>query len=226
MPTDPNWLDFLEAASDRADGTWIFRGEGNKAWDLRPKVSRPNVCGPAGYKLADEKVLFDDFRREAPRFERGLSFSNFDWLALAQHHGLPTRLLDWTTNPLVAAWFAVADEGSTTDGCVHMIRVAKDQILSVEDPYALSITAPILARVPALAARITSQQGLFSIHPDPRIPWIPGAPRIKYEMFDVPAGSKVEFRKVLHILGFNSSRLTSDLDGLCKTLQWEYGTRV
>jgi hypothetical protein len=225
MPTDPIWLDFLEAASDRADGTWIFRGEGNRAWNLLPKVGRPNVYGPAGYRSADEIVLFDDFRREAPRFERGLGFTTFDWLALAQHHGLPTRLLDWTTNPLVAGWFAVADEDSTSDGRVHMMRVARAQIRSLAEPYDPSITAPILARVPAIAARITSQQGLFSIHPDPTLAWIPGGPGIRYETFEIPVGSKAEFRKTLYILGIDSSRLMSDLDGLCRTLQWGYRTR-
>ena len=107
-----------------------------------------------------------------------------------------------------------------------MIRVAKDQIRSVPEPYDPSITAPVLARVPAVAARITSQQGLFSIHPDPTLGWVPGGAGIKYETFDAPLGSKIEFRKVLHILGFNASRLMSDLDGLCKTLQWEYRMRL
>ena len=226
MSTDTNWLDFLEIASDRADGSWVFRGEGNSAWALRPKVGRPEVCGPAGYGSADERILFDDFIREAPRFERGLGFTTLDWLALAQHHGLPTRLLDWTTNPLVAAWFAVADEGSVTDGRIHMIRMAKDQIRLVPEPFDSSITAPVLARVPAVVARITSQQGLFSIHPDPTLNWVPGGARITYETFDVQVRSKVEFRRILHIFGFDASRLMSDLDGLCKTLQWQYGMRV
>jgi hypothetical protein len=166
MPTDPIWLDFLEFASDRADGTWIFRGHGDASWDLHPKIGRPDICGLAGYRATDEQNLFDDFKQEAPRFERGLNFTTFDWLALAQHHGLSTRLLDWTTNPLVAAWFAV-DEARDADGRVHMIRSPKHEILSVPDPFGASITSPTLARVPAVAARVTLQQGLFSIH---RIP--------------------------------------------------------
>jgi hypothetical protein len=223
MPVDPNWLDFLEDVSGRADGYWIFRGEADNAWELQPKVGRPHVCGPAGYRLADEMILFNDFCREAPRYERGSGFTATDWLAVAQHHGLPTRLLDWTTNPLTAAWFAVADEANSHDGRIHMIRVVTRSV--VIDPFAIA-GSPVIAHVPALAARITAQQGLFSIHPNPDLTWTPSGVGIMYETFDVPAGSKPEFRRTLHHLGFDSSRLMSDLDGLTKTLQWKYHNRT
>jgi hypothetical protein len=225
MPIDPAWLDLLEDISGRADGSWIFRGEANRDWELKPKIGRPDVYGPAGYRFADEKIVFEDFMREAQRFVQGHGFSSMDWLAVGQHHGLPTRLLDWTTNPLVAAWFAVSDEAATSDGRIHMIRVAHHNIIPVPDPYS-GFTTPILTRVPALAARITSQQGLFSLHPDPTQAWIPGGTGFAYEIFDIPATSKISFRKLLHFLGFNASRLMSDLDGLAKTLQWSYRTRT
>ena len=223
MPLDPIWLDFVEDVSGRADGSWIFRGEGDRGWELRPKVGRPDVCGPAGYRPADERTLFDNFRREAPRYEDGVGFTLMDWLAVAQHHGLPTRLMDWTTNPLTAAWFAVANEANATNGRIHMIQLAHRG--AITDPFSVT-DSPTFTQVPALAARITAQQGLFSVHPDPTSAWQPGGAGIMYETFDIPATSKREFRHALHLLGFNSSRLMSDLDSLSKTLQWEYGNRV
>src|SRR5262245_66336145 len=103
MPTiiDPVWLDFIEEMSGRTDEHWIVRDEGKTTWELRPKAGRPEVCGPAGYRELDEGNLFKDFKREAQRYERGRGFADIEWLALAQHHGLPTRLLDWTFNPLI-----------------------------------------------------------------------------------------------------------------------------
>jgi hypothetical protein len=225
---DPVWLDFIEEMSGRTDEHWIFRGEGKKTWELRPKAGRPEVCGRAGYRELDEGNLFKDFRREAQRYERGRGVSDIEWLALAQHHGLPTRLLDWTFNPLIAAWFAVEQE--TDDGRIHQIRARRSDILSAVEPYPLKspgapVPSPTLVRVPPLAARITSQQGLFSLHFDPTAQWTPGAPTYQYETFDVPATSKPFFKEVLNLLGVNSSRLMSDLDGLAKTLQWQYRNR-
>ena len=180
------------------------------------------MCGRAGYRFPDERTLFDDFCREAPRYERGLGFTAMDWLAVAQHHGLPTRLLDWTTNPLTAAWFAVAGEASGRDGRIHMVRISHRSVIL--DPFGVA-GLPVFAHVPSLAARITAQQGLFSLHPNPDMAWNPVGAGIAYDQFDVPAASKPGFMETLHHLGFNSSRLMSDLDGLSKTLQWKYRNR-
>src|ERR1700716_2946864 len=53
------WLDFLDFASVRADGTWLFRGHGDAAFDLIPAIGRQPSA--AAYRRADEKILFEDF---------------------------------------------------------------------------------------------------------------------------------------------------------------------
>ncbi len=98
----------------RGNYQWVFRGQADIGWPLLPKAGRPDFCD---YK---DLEMFKGWRRRA-RACSELPDNEWDCLAVAQHHGLATRLLDWTFNPLVATYFAVA--GSVKkDGVVYCFR--------------------------------------------------------------------------------------------------------
>jgi hypothetical protein len=79
----------------------VFRGEGDAANELTTSLAR------IGGDYADlERHLLRNFRKYAYRDTRNETF--WDWLAVAKHHGLPTRVLDWTHSPYVALHFATA----------------------------------------------------------------------------------------------------------------------
>ena len=122
------WEDYINWATEKADGSWLFRGHGNDAWELIASIGRPEICGPKGWVAADETALFEDFVRLGHRFYPG-SISELGELAIAQHYGIPTRLLDWTTDPLVAIWFALNAQVANKIALVHAIRVPKGQRL-------------------------------------------------------------------------------------------------
>ncbi len=88
-------------------GLW-FRGQpSDENMPLLPPIFRPSVGGDSPSETASvEKVLIEQFQLRQPSIRLECQ-SLFDWLVVMQHHGLPTRLLDWTENILVALFFAV-----------------------------------------------------------------------------------------------------------------------
>lgn len=102
---------------------YAFRGLSDESYQLRTSLMR---LGGDYSKL--EKHLLRNFRNYAPIDAVTLkSDSVWEWLAMAQHHGLPTRLLDWTYSPYVALHFATADVNTyDRDGviwCVNFIKM-------------------------------------------------------------------------------------------------------
>ena len=105
----------------------FFRGQSNKDWNLNPGICRKDNL------FYDEGTLLAEVRRNCPAEFTG---DRFDFLVKMQHYGLPTRLLDVTTKPLVALYFACASnkENDSSDGMVYVFL----------DQYALPSTDPLI----------------------------------------------------------------------------------
>lgn len=117
-----SWDELRTRLTKMGDALWYFRGHTNSAWVLQPKLERAIIT----YK---EKELFDEFRRTAHLYATDNSRveTRMEWLSLMQHHGAPTRLLDWTRSPYVAAFFAVNDLqiGEDKNAAIWAINVSE-----------------------------------------------------------------------------------------------------
>ena len=94
------------------DKLTLFRGQGNKEWDLMPSVMRNRE------DYLNEELYIKECIRQYP--EEFINMSKIDMLIKMQHYGVPTRLLDLTKNPLIALYFACVSEPNK-DGVVYAI---------------------------------------------------------------------------------------------------------
>ena len=98
----------------------IFRGVTDASYPLLTTAGRMKIREE--FQLREiEKHILRTFQERAVPFLEFQPKNDWEWLAIAQHHGLPTRLLDWTRNALVAAYFAVRKEFSG-DSAIYVIR--------------------------------------------------------------------------------------------------------
>lgn len=117
-----NWNQFMELTT-QLDG-WAFRGQQNAQWRLESSLSRymRDFVSDRGQWRAREERAIRVFRRKAHNFlaHPAILADDLRCLALMQHHGAPTRLLDFTKSPFVAAFFAL--ERATGDAAVYALN--------------------------------------------------------------------------------------------------------
>ena len=217
------------------DGEYIvYRGVKHKDYDLRPRVGRI-VLSDDKKLLQEEKRLLSWFRDRAVPYVNlnTIEWEDWDWIALAQHHGLPTRLLDWTRNPLVAAYFAVEKEhlphelsNHSEDSAVYVIKRKDIKVISnryflndIEHSGDIFNWRDVVKIVPGyIDTRIIAQVGIFTAHPDPTDTNPFGDEDV--EKLVIPNAQRRDWKKTLNLLGVNRSSLFPDLDNLASHLTW------
>ena len=228
---------------------FVFRGEGAGTTSLATSLQR------LGGDYADvERHLLRSFRKYAER-DAVPQDELWHWLALAKHHGLATRMLDWTYSPYVALHFATARSVDfDEDGLIWMVDfVQTNQLLpkklrsALEDEGMNAMSADLLAEVaptlgdfdglgedfvvffepPALDERIVNQYALFSLMPSPqaRMDEWLDAHPELARRIVLPAELKWEVRDKLDQANVTERVLFPGLDGISRWLARYYEPR-
>jgi hypothetical protein len=162
-----------------------------------------------------ERLALDDFVREARPHLGHTPTTPLEWLAIAQHHGMSTRLLDWTESILVAAYFATRNANAL--GLVYGVEDLPNVTKRDErNPFAAARVG--IYRPPHITSRIPSQRSVLTLHPRPTEEFRPRGLR---EWFIAPPAC-AEIKTVLDACGVNESSLFPDLDGLSRHIGWRY----
>lgn len=219
--TISSWLEFAQVIKECADGTWIFRGENKVGNLLLPKAGRVGSHRGAArkkpYEVKDEELALESFKRQARPHLNHTPSSDVEWFAIAQHHGMSTRLLDWSESFLVAAYFAVEEAGTKGDGIIYGVQ-SLHTITTEEEAKPFKMEEVKLYRPPHISPRIPAQRSVFTVHPDPTKEF--SLPHLN--KWHISEAACLEIKKILNACAINEASLFPDLDGLSRHLGWTY----
>lgn len=222
-----------------------YRGHRDRTWSLQPSVFRS-----PSHKAAEEAMLAR-FRQEAASAGLQYSFDEWGWITFAQHHGVPTRLLDWSLSPLVGLFFASEQERDRQEGDVE-----EDGELLLIDPRQLNAEAgddggghppllrenhdrlenylpgrervrgkPLAVVAPSLFDRIRFQTGTFTVTQPPKdgAESDPLSKADSLQRLHVPGASKPVIREQLEVLGITNVSIYRDLDRIAENIKKGHG---
>ena len=208
-----------------------FRGHADQRWPLVPSLGRKTDHVKA------EAYLIKKFRQNATLLMNHAPVGDWDWLFIMQHHGVPTRLLDWTESPLIALYFAVFEK-PRQDGALWCLLPSalnshskikpeySSDIPSIDDPVitnyspktlvgeASSRLDPIAILAPRNTPRIQAQLGVFTImHRDPTSVDVVGDKKHAWR-YIIPKGKKPKLMRELALLGITQFALFPELPSI------------
>ncbi|MDO5021962.1 MAG: FRG domain-containing protein [Eubacteriales bacterium] len=224
----------------------VYRGVGNRNWSLVPSLNR---CCEEHLDL--ERQILRSFRKYGYAELRDAT-GLWQTLAMGQQFGLPTRLLDWTYSPLVAAHFATADiEEFDVDGSIICCDMAetnrnlpeifgkylfreKCNVFSMEMLDNIADSFEKLSEIsekpfafffePASTVnRIANQYALFSVVSNPKH-IIDELPQLKgaFLKIIIPSSVKLEIRDKLDYINISERMIYPGLEGVCKWIARRY----
>ena len=244
------FADSWHEALERHRSDYVFRGEADRDANLETSLQR--LGGDYGQV---EAHLLRNFRKYAQRSDVPAD-TLWHWVALAKHHGLPTRLLDWTYSPYVALHFATASRHRLDeDGAIWMLDFVQTNALlpqPLRDALELegmnAVSADVLERhapslgdfdrlgadfvvffePPALDERIVNQYALFSLMPSPHSRLDEWLERHGElaRRIVLPAELKWEVRDKLDQANISERVLFPGLDGLATWLKRYFSPRT
>ena len=237
-----NVSELIQKLKDNTDNLNIpvwYRGQGNIEWNLEPKLLR-------SHKIPPETFYLNKFRQDATMIINHIPKSEFDWLFLMQHYGIPTRLLDWSESPLVALYFAVNDSSIINDASLWVLLPTElnkhsnyrpeheFEVPSFDDEHLQNYLPSTIARerksslypmaaiAPRNSSRMQAQQGVFTISHRENIyvdeAGAVGASKDHIWRYSIPYDAKEHIRKELKLLGFSKFQLFPELESLADNL--------
>lgn len=198
----------------------FYRGHSSIDYRLIPSIGRLFTEGNTTALLQYEKEIMVAFKRKFSLYTECRPKNDKEFLFLAQHYGLPTRLLDWTYNPLIALYFT-CNSKPMEDGvvfvCVEFSRSIFDE--NIHDIFTFDKETILLPNITDI--RYKNQNGLFTLFPKP---WQENSHPL-YAKYIIPANSKPTIKRKLYTIGIMESFIMPSLDSLSKDISYSINLR-
>lgn len=211
-----NFEEFHNIVINHTDTKYLFRGHSDSSWELLPKVGRHEYASSFSKSLSEQTIL-GAWKRYAQRHLTIQPVDDWDWLTLAQHHGLATRLLDWTRNPLVALYFATENPAQNNDACVFIMDFSNfSSDITNQGPFEVKNSGVFFPK--GISARVINQRGVLTYSHNPKKPLNLLVANSQFCKIILKKEAIPNFRKVLELYSINEYSIYQDLDALSKQL--------